>query len=152
DDICKPEDAGTLAHAMALAHVRGIDWQPEVPIDPVLLDKARSGFAAYLAWERMHKPRIRRTDIVLASDRYSFGGSIDAVAVVDGKLALMDWRTSNAVYQDHLIALAACKALWEENEPAHPLKGGFHLFRFAREDADFTHHFYAKLREGWQQF
>jgi hypothetical protein len=145
-------DAGTLAQAMVAAHLHGRRWRPATRIDPGLLAKARSGFNAYLSWERTFRPAIRHIDVALASSRYRYGGTLDAVGVCEGQLALLDWKASNAVYQDHLIQLAACKALWDETYPDQPITGGFHLCRFSKETGDFAHHFYARLDAAWKQF
>jgi len=92
------------------------------------------------------------TEITLVSEAHRFGGTPDAIGYLDGKLCLLDWKTSNAVYSDYLIQLAAYKVLWEENRPQYPLEGGFHLLRFAKEHGDFSHHFYPNLDEAWRQF
>jgi hypothetical protein len=145
-------DAGTLAREMVTAHLHGKRWQLATRINPTLLIKAKSGFNAYLVWERMYRPAIRDIEIPLASARYRYGGTLDAVGVFAGKLALLDWKTSDAVYQDHLIELAAYKTLWDETYPDHPITGGFHLCRFSKENGDFAHHFYPRLDAAWKQF
>jgi len=63
-----------------------------------------------------------------------------------------DWKTSNAIYPDHIIQLAAYKVLWEENHPDQPITGGFHLCRFSKEHGDFAHHFWSELDDAWEQF
>jgi hypothetical protein len=152
-DACdKAADAGTLARGMVLAHLHGRRWQPATQIKAKLLDTAKARFNAYLAWERTYQPAIRHVEIPLVSARYRYGGTLDAIGVFAGELALLDWKASNAVYQDHLIELAAYKRLWDETYPDHPITGGFHLCRFAKEDGDFAHHFYPKLDAAWAQF
>jgi hypothetical protein len=51
----------------------------------------------------------------------------------------------NAVYADYLYQLAAYGLLWNENYPDHPPVGGFHLCRFAKEQGDFSHHYFPSL-------
>ena len=50
------------------------------------------------------------------------------------------------------VLIAAYKQLWEENHPDRPITGGYHLLRFDKEHADFTHHFWTELDEAWSQF
>jgi hypothetical protein len=64
----------------------------------------------------------------------------------------VDWKTSNAVYSDYLLQLAAYKHLWEANHPDQPLVGGFHLCRFSKDHGDFAHHYYAELDRAWDMF
>ena len=64
---------------------------------------------------------------------------------------LLDWKTSNAVYPDYLLQLAGYKLLWEETYPEHQLTG-FHLCRFAKEEGDFSHHYFPKLDKEVETF
>jgi hypothetical protein len=64
----------------------------------------------------------------------------------------LDWKTSNGVYPDYLIQIAAYRQLWEENNPLKLLTGGFHLLRFSKEHADFAHHYWSELNDAWDQF
>jgi hypothetical protein len=109
------------------------------------------GFENYLKWADTTKIEIVEQEIPLVSEKYQFGGTPDAI-MVRGELALGDWKTSNSVFPDHIIQLAAYKELWEENNPHRPITGGFHLCRFDKEHADFTHHFWSELNDAWEQF
>jgi hypothetical protein len=73
------------------------------------------------------------------------------ICVANG-LVLLDYKTSNGVYSDMLIQLAAYKNLWEENRPDLPITGGCHLLRFAKERGDFAHHYFQELDDEWEQF
>jgi hypothetical protein len=96
-------------------------------------EKARNAYAAYLHWEAMNRITFRHTEVSLASERYAFGGTLDAVGMIGNELILLDWKCANAVYADYLYQLAAYGLLWNENYPDHPPVGGFHLCRFAKE-------------------
>lgn len=92
----------------------------------------------------------------LVSRLHKFGGTLDAI-LVQGKLALGDWKSSRAVYADMLLQLAAYKILWEENFPDRPILGGFHLLRFSKQEHEddpvhFSHHFWSQLNLAEQQF
>ncbi len=93
----------------------------------------------------MTKLEIHHAEVPLVSERYRFGGRLDAIGVVGNEMVLVDWKTSNSVYLDYTLQLAAYSLLWEETYPDHPLVGGFHLCRFAKEEGDFGHHHYPKL-------
>jgi hypothetical protein len=151
-DAPEVAEPGVIASDMVGAHLHGIEWLPEAPIECETLRTAKSAFTAYCRWERKHKLRIRHIKVPLASAEFRFGGTLDAIGTIAGKLALFDWKASNAVYQNHLVALGAHRALWDENYPDQPLTGGFHVFRFARQSAAFSHHFYPQLDEAWEQF
>lgn len=148
----KAAEAGTLAHQMVEARLRGEEWHSSGPIDADTLGKATGGYESYLTWERMTSLTILHAEVSLISARHGYGGTLDAIGEFNGKLVLIDWKTSNSVYQDYLIQLAAYKELWEENYPDHPITGGFHLCRFAKEHGDFSHHHYPDLSDAWELF
>jgi hypothetical protein len=149
----KAADIGTLAHAMVEAHLRGSaseDYLASAPTEAV--EKADAAFQAYLSWERMTRLSVVEQEMQLISERYRYGGTPDAIGLIDNELCLLDWKTSNSVYVDHLIQLAAYRNLWNENHPARLLTGGSHLLRFAKEHGDFAHHYYPNLDDAWRSF
>ena len=148
----KAADAGTLAHEMVE------DWlttgrEPR-PIDgdSDVEEKALGAFCAFLSWWNQSKIQVIDQEMQMVSEEHRFGGTPDAIGEFDGELCLLDWKSSNRIYQDYLIQLAAYKALWEENNPDKPLTGGFHLCRFAKEHGDFSHHYFPNLDEAWEAF
>lgn len=145
-------EAGTIAHALVECHIDNDD--PAAVLDglsPDIEEKAKQAFESYLLWERITNLKIVEQEMELVSELYRFGGCPDAIGEIDGKLTLVDWKTSNSVYSDMLIQLSAYKQLWEENYPGKPLHG-FHLCRFSKEHGDFAHHFYSELDDAWEQF
>jgi len=146
-------DAGTLAHDMVERYIQ--QKMPETALvgaSAEIAELARGAFQAYLSWEKMTNLVIVETEVSLVSEEYQFGGTIDAIGEVEDTLVLVDWKTSSGIYPDYLIQLAAYKRLYEENNPNRPIKGGFHLCRFAKEHGDFSHHFFPRLDEAWEQF
>ncbi len=152
----KAADIGTLAHEFVEMRLDGAtdeELQTHAKTLPEdMQGKAWSSYQSYLSWEKQSKLNIIQQEMPLVSEKYRFGGTPDAIGEMDGKLCLVDWKTSNSVYQDYLIQLAAYKQLWEENNPTQPLTGGFHLCRFAKEHGDFAHHYFPDLSEGWRMF
>lgn len=136
--------AGTMAHELVEAHLRGQD-EPALSGDPSVIEKAKAAYASYLKWEAMTKVEIRHAEVPLVSEKHRFGGRLDAIGVIGNELVLVDWKTSNSVYLDYTLQLAAYELLWNETYPDHPLVGGFHLCRFAKEEGDFGHHHFPKL-------
>lgn len=144
-------DAGTAAHSMVEAHIKKIEYDPQ-GLSTDLLKQAEKAFSAYLSWESMTRLEIVEQETSLVSEKYRFGGTPDAIGLIDGKFCLLDWKTSNGIYQDYLIQLAAYQELWNENRPDMPLTGGFHLCRFSKEFPDFHHHYFEDLSEALRAF
>ena len=151
-------DIGTCAHGMVELCVSGatedaiIDYTTTTLPDEAQRQQAWSAFRAYQSWAANFHVRIVASEIQLVSERFRYGGTPDAIGVIGNQLALIDYKTSNSVYADYLIQLAAYKHLWEENFPDQPITGGCHLLRFSKLNGDFAHHFFPNLDEAWRQF
>jgi hypothetical protein len=151
----KAADIGTAAHAMVEAYIKGND--PSLCEELASLGddskaKARNAFETYLSWASMSKLEVLEQEVYLISQEYRYGGTPDAIGLVNGELCLVDWKTSNSVYGDYLLQLAAYRQLWEENHPNKLLAGGFHLCRFSKDFGDFSHHYYKELDGAWEMF
>lgn len=146
--------AGNVAHDMIERHILGTDKDcgPLPQCSPEILAKAQNAYAQFLEWREQTKIEIVATERAYVSERYQFGGTVDAIGRdMKGLIVLLDWKTSNGVYQDYLIQLAAYALLLEECAPEWKPEA-FHLLRVAKESADFAHHFYGELEEAKQQF
>lgn len=144
-------DAGTLAHAMIEAHIREKDFPKQTNYDPTMWEKAQSSYAAFQKWAGQTKLTPVETEVAMTCLCHQFGGTLD-VMLVDGELALGDWKTGNAVYIDHLCQLAAYGHLWNVNHSDRPITGGYYLLRFSKVEGDFTHHYWRNLDRAWRQF
>lgn len=138
-------DIGTQAHAMVEARIKGL---PIPEGDP----KAVTAYGEYLEWQNRTKLEIVATEVALVSERHQFGSTIDAVATHEGVYELPDWKSSNDVYADHIIQLAAYGVNWNENNPDKLIER-VHLCRFGKEGG-FHHHSWkwSDLRPAWEAF
>jgi hypothetical protein len=146
-------EAGTLAHSLVEAHIKGVSPPDLSPYPPEIASQATQGYKNYLRWQDDNKIEIVYQEIELVSTKHLYGGCPDAIGRDSrGNLNLLDWKTSNSVYLDHLLQISSYSHLWEENHPDEPLTGGFHLLRFSKEHADFTHSFWSELDDAWEMF
>lgn len=151
----KAADIGTVAHGMVEIAIRG--GKPYQSEDLAMLDadgrfQAETAFGNWEMWAKQSRLEIVEQEMQLVSERYRFGGTPDAIGKIDGVLCLVDWKTSNGVYSDMLLQLAAYRLLWEEAHPDQPLVGGFHLCRFAKDHGDFSHHYFRELDNARKSF
>ena len=120
----KAGSIGTVAHAMVEAHAGKLPWDdiPQI-LHPDDRQKVWNAFNAYLGWRAKYPDiEIQQTEVRLVSELHKFGGTIDAVAYLKNSTAnikmLLDWKTSNGTWIDHIIQLAAYNELWAENFPS----------------------------------
>lgn len=142
-------DAGSLAHAAVEAWIRGKPY--EMTGDPAVVRRGQTAFDSFLRWAEQTKLVIVEPEISLVSERYRFGGTMDAL-LLDDQRAISDWKSSAGTYADMLIQVAAYGKLWDEHHPDDPITGGFHLVRFDKEHGDFVHHHWAELDAAWEAF
>jgi hypothetical protein len=152
----KAADIGTLAHAMVEGQLKGVDWKTLVNKIEWTDDQeadAVTAFNAYAQWARQTRLEILESEVMVISEKLQTGGTIDAVGEIEGKKCLLDWKTSNGTYPDHLIQIAAYGAIYTEAR-GEPLDGGFHLLRFGKTAPTFVHHFWptAVLDDAFQAF
>jgi hypothetical protein len=152
DVVQAAADAGTIAHDMIEAHILGTAYAPPANTPTDVLGRAGNAPAQFLEWYEQTGLTITATERAYVSEALQFGGTVDAIGR-DGKgrIVLVDWKTSNAVYSDMLIQLAAYALLLEECDP-EATPQGFHLLRVSKDSADFAHHYYGELEDAKEQF
>lgn len=146
-------DAGTVAHRMVECHIHNWPFHP-TEYAPSLVEAAQPAFDAYLDWAKQTKFTVVESEVALVSETHRFGGTRDAI-LVDGRRALGDWKSSNAIYPEYLCQLAAYGILDEENGAT--IDGGYHLLRFSKQESPddpvhFTHHYWSHLDKAHEAF
>lgn len=145
-------EAGTLAHDFIECAILGRE-KPVIPAgtSDEILAKAMNAFAQFEEWRDQTRIKIVATEKSYVSEALQFGGTVDAMGLnAKGQYVLLDWKTSNAIYQDYLVQLAAYALLLEECSDYRI--EGFHLLRVSKENADFAHHYFGELEEGKTAF
>lgn len=146
-------DAGTLAHEMVEAYIKELPEPDMAKHYEKVVSLARQGFENYLRWAENNRIKIVQQETPLVSELYQFGGTLDAIGIdSQGKLCLLDWKTSSGIFLDFLLQLAAYMILWDENNPKKKLDGGYHMLRFSKNNADFHHHYWNELELAKGQF
>lgn len=144
-------NAGTIAHAMVECDIKGQPFD-RTPWTADLLERADSAFEAYQQWRKQSRLEPIASELALVSEVHRFGGTIDLVfRDSGGRVMMADLKTSNALYYDHLVQVAAYSLLWDEHNPFDPITE-FHILRFAKEHADFAHHRFSQLDNAKRMF
>ena len=146
----KAASAGTLAHAMVEAYLREEDPESVITGPPEVAEKARQGFANWLVWKRQSALHIIAWEKPMICVHHRYGGTPDHLVNDDPlSIALMDIKCARGIYVENLLQLAAYGHLFEDAGAA--IKG-YHLGRFSPEQADFSHHFFADLKDAFEMF
>lgn len=139
-------DIGTIVHQLIEANLRGIVTEaPEPSTAAIALEN-------FLTWRASMQLQVIALEPHLISERYRYGGTPDCIAKILGQTALFDWKTSNKVYPDMWIQLEAYRALWDENYPQDPIRGGIYLLRIDKETGAFDYHHRKEVMGGFEVF
>lgn len=80
-------------------------------------------FERYVDFRSKHQTNIIHNELNIVSDTYQMGGTIDRVMQINGKLYLVDIKTSNAIHNHYWLQLAAYQTLLLEKQPELKLDG-----------------------------
>ena len=105
--------SGTLAHAWASEQMGG----PKPDLSAYTqyeIDAAENSFIKWLGWRKAHDIEPILVEACLVSEKYQYGGQIDCYASIDGRLALIDNKTSKAIYPEHWLQVSGYAIILEE--------------------------------------
>ena len=153
---------GTLAHLMVTDYVSKSFVEREAGIVPDYskeyskeeISKAENSFMSFLKWEeRYHieKPAIF-VERPLVHYELKFGGTGDIYCVLDGKLSLIELKTSKGIWPEHVYQTAANKKILEFH--GFPVEQVFLVNIPRSEDESFNVKFCSQreLDVGWEVF
>jgi len=124
---------GSLAHEWIHDYLRwrftGEGAPPRLPVN----EQARRACQAALEWVENHHVEPREMESRIYSRCYGYAGTLDQVARVNGRLAILDWKTSGGIYPEYRLQLAAYKQAYEEMHDDVP---GLHrwIVRLGKDD------------------
>lgn len=128
-------DIGTIAHFMIECFLHGheADLSEYSGAD---IARAEVAFGNFKAWWDEEGFTILEPEVQLVSEQHMFGGTIDAPSRdKDGKIVLLDWKTSKGIWPAHRFQLAAYEQLWNENRPDMKIQRRG-IVRIGKESAD----------------
>ena len=62
---------------------------------------------AFLAWEEKFKPDWIDSERKVYCDKYQYAGTVDAVAKINGRVCVIDFKTSKKIYKPYHLQVAA---------------------------------------------
>ena len=101
---------GTLAHYLIASHLKGEKTNVS-EFSPDEVDKAKTCFAKYLAWENQNTISPVMIETPLISEEYKYGGTPDLLAEIEGEFVLIDFKTGGGIYESYFYQLAAYRQL-----------------------------------------
>ena len=109
---------GTLTHHIIESHINKTDQNfSKFNCNDEQIEQAHQCTKKYLEWENYQAEFIPlATELKLVSEKFGYGGTIDLLAVLNGKITLIDFKTCNAIYDEPYYQTAAYAELADENK------------------------------------
>ncbi len=111
-------DIGTLSHARIVADLSG-ENERELFDDysPNIVAASDNSMLSYYEWKKKHELQPIAVEKVFVSDSDLFGGTWDFYGLLDGHKTLIDFKTGNDIYFNHLIQLGGYSKLAKLFDP-----------------------------------
>ena len=112
-------DIGTLAHAYIESYISGKLSVPDMSnMDKLEADLRKNHgddcveialacYKSFIDFDSNVQPQYIETEMMAVSEDYRYGGTVDCLAIIDGKEVVLDWKTSNRMYEQYDLQLAA---------------------------------------------
>tara|TARA_Y100000817_G_scaffold65790_1_gene49704 strand:+ start:67 stop:843 length:777 start_codon:yes stop_codon:yes gene_type:complete len=140
-DVVKNSAAaiGTMVHQYAESKLRGEN--PARPVDP----QAKAAAHAFDVWLKINKVEVIEVERAVYSRKHGYAGTCDLLAKVNGRLTLIDLKTSKSVYDSHFLQLEGYASALEE-ELGIEIEDRA-ILRLDKETADLEFHVLPDTRE-----
>jgi len=144
----KAANAGTLAHDMIEAYLKG-EPEPDHSMHPEdVRGKAETAYLGFLKWADLVKFIPIDMEMSLFDETLGLAGTPD-LAAVQGKRCIIDWKTSAQIYPEVWGQIAAYKYLWEINHPEEPIEECY-VLQLDKETGGFSYHHKPDLSVQWE--
>jgi hypothetical protein len=102
-------DIGTLAHQtiekILKREITSMSQGDEMVKEPV---------KAFFDWREKNKFKPIKMEMTVHSKKHKYAGTLDAVGYLRDKLAVIDFKTSNKIWPEYALQIAAYKNAYEE--------------------------------------
>lgn len=102
------KDIGTQIHEFINLYIEG--KKPKIPED----EKVKNGVLAFMKWIDENKVKFLKSEEPIYSRKYDYAGILDIEAKINGKLAIVDIKSSNGIYNEMRYQVAAYRNAKEE--------------------------------------
>jgi hypothetical protein len=99
-------DIGTKLHGLCEAYIKKEPYTIDPGIFPL--------FQAFLDWEKEYEPEYIHSELFLYSSRYKYAGTCDIVCKINGKMYVVDLKTSANFYNTMQLQLSAYAHAYRE--------------------------------------
>lgn len=104
---------GTESHNWVESYIKYLMGDGEEP-QPAQSEEVNTACSAFTLWLSEHDVEFIGAEEKIYSRDFKYTGTYDAQAMVDGKLTIIDWKTSKSIYPEYHLQNAAYAGAFEE--------------------------------------
>ena len=104
----KAADVGTRTHLLIEKFLKGQSYEDLID------EETFKPFNAFKSWLEIRKFTLIDGERIVWSKKYRVAGTVDVVGNIDGKVYLLDLKTSKAIYPEMLLQISAYRKMYEE--------------------------------------
>jgi len=101
-------DIGTQIHEWVNQYITG--KKPPIPE----IEQVKNGVLAFLKWIDENKVKFLASEEIVYSKKHDFAGILDAEAIVNKERCIVDFKSSNGIYNEMFYQVAAYQCAKEE--------------------------------------
>lgn len=100
---------GTVAHNWYEQFIK-TGMEPPMPEDAQI----RNSIQMFKDWLAANDVKWVASEVIVASEKFKFAGKLDAIAVINGRMCLVDFKTGSGVYMEHFVQTSGYVIALEE--------------------------------------
>ncbi len=127
----KAGERGSTIHDLVSKWIKKENF--EIPEDEMI----RNGFDAFLKFQKEHKAKWLESEKIVYSVKNNYVGILDALAMIDDKLTLIDFKSSNGIWPEMRLQVAGYQIAWEEMTKRKIQKST--IIRFSKDTGEFEY-------------
>jgi len=101
--------AGTQTHKAIEKYIAGEEYE-----SILTTEESQKGFQAFHKWEETNHVVWLKSEVKVFSQTHGYAGRFDAIALVNGHLYFIDFKTSKAVYDEMFVQLCGYRQAVKE--------------------------------------
>jgi hypothetical protein len=121
-------DLGSMIHKWIEEYIKGEN--PPAPVNPQM----QQAIQAFLGWVKKNKVKFIASERTVYSRKYNYAGTADFICEIAGKKYIGDIKTSNAIYNEYLLQVAAYRFAIQEEDSSN--YDGMMIIRVPKNDGE----------------
>lgn len=133
DELKRTAKIGSLVHALAenFTSKTPVEWDKYTKEEIKKACTISKRFFEFVSLQDEFEPIL--SEGAFASDKFGYGGTLDLLCRLNGKITLLDYKTSSAIYGEMISQVSAYKRLAEEQ--GYKIEQVI-ILRFGREESE----------------